>query len=631
MTKNFSFKIRAVQLDLARQMETIDFIKRFIDFIASNGYNTLALYLEGRIRTASFPFPLENESYTPQQMREIVSYAQEREIDVIPVVSTLGHAELFLKYADLENLSELRGDSKGRFGSNSKHVFCPSKDAVYQFLEKYISEITEIFPSSYFHVGCDESWDIGFCELCRKRIEAGETESELYAKHLLAIHQIVSGKLGKRMIVWDDMFECYPEALERIPRDIIMACWQYQPDVNKTKGHFDNCAIRDSLSHYEQLGFDYLICPADYTIHNVESFTCYGAKHRPLGGWMTTWEKSESFMLQSMPTIAYTGRLWASGINGNYDKLLQGVIKTIFGIANKLFIQSIKAVLSRGLYLEHRINLNAFLTENENNVNSSEICLLDIVLSVLSKYLDKVRPESRDILKEITLSLRSEQISIELNNLIPHFFERNADIMKLNKKLDILSDEIEIIGQARVSMWQQIRSKLLPCKMADIYENYIKNMRAIPALAREYGFLKIHFMLPDQYSAQKNRIFIKYAEKEDWVKIGEGVFKGRTTGDCFYSRIFLIDKEKNPAKLKIETSGFGGQGFTYFEIENNSGRFIPSAIKNILGDVTDAENLLSHDWQWAFAGERNTLKAFLDSKISNKIHGFEVELKKVDY
>ena len=58
---------RGVQLDLARQMETVEYIEGFLDLIAQWGLNTLVLYLEGRVRTASFPYPQAEESYTPEE------------------------------------------------------------------------------------------------------------------------------------------------------------------------------------------------------------------------------------------------------------------------------------------------------------------------------------------------------------------------------------------------------------------------------------------------------------------------------------------------------------------------------------------------------------------------------------
>jgi hypothetical protein len=67
-----TFQIRAAQLDLARQMETLDFIFEFIDMISENGYNAVFLYLEDRIITPSYSLPKENEGYSLEQIRQIV-------------------------------------------------------------------------------------------------------------------------------------------------------------------------------------------------------------------------------------------------------------------------------------------------------------------------------------------------------------------------------------------------------------------------------------------------------------------------------------------------------------------------------------------------------------------------------
>ena len=90
-----NYEIRAVQVDLARQMETIPFLKNYIDFIAENHYNTLFLYLEWRIRTKTFDIG-KNDGYSADELREIIDYAAVRGIDVIPGLATLGHAEHFV-------------------------------------------------------------------------------------------------------------------------------------------------------------------------------------------------------------------------------------------------------------------------------------------------------------------------------------------------------------------------------------------------------------------------------------------------------------------------------------------------------------------------------------------------------
>ena len=90
-----NFEIKAVQLDLARQMESMNFIFQFIDFIAEKDYNTLFLYLEWRVRTKTFDIGAK-DGYSPEQIKKIVKYAETRGIDIIPGLASIGHAELLL-------------------------------------------------------------------------------------------------------------------------------------------------------------------------------------------------------------------------------------------------------------------------------------------------------------------------------------------------------------------------------------------------------------------------------------------------------------------------------------------------------------------------------------------------------
>ena len=137
--------IRSVQLDLARQMETLDYIRQFTDLAADAGYNALTLYLEARVKTSSFPYPNEEESYTLEEMEQVVDYAHEKNMIVIPVVSFLGHAELFLKHKPMQHLAESQDGKRGRFDSR-KMVMCPSNDETYRFAETYWKEI--LYPLS---------------------------------------------------------------------------------------------------------------------------------------------------------------------------------------------------------------------------------------------------------------------------------------------------------------------------------------------------------------------------------------------------------------------------------------------------------------------------------------------------
>ena len=102
--------IRWVQLDVARQMETVEFIEKFITMLSDSGYNGVLMYLEDRIKTASYQLPADSEAYTPDEIRHLVKFAGERGVELIPCVATLGHAERFLRHKELEHLSNVALD-----------------------------------------------------------------------------------------------------------------------------------------------------------------------------------------------------------------------------------------------------------------------------------------------------------------------------------------------------------------------------------------------------------------------------------------------------------------------------------------------------------------------------------------
>jgi len=619
----FSFRLRSVQLDLARQMESVSFIKGYADFAASNGYNSLTLYLEGRIRTDSFPYPLKEESYSPEEIREIVAYAGTLGLEVVPVVSTLSHAELFLRYPELSHLAETRLPFSGRFKQSAvPEVFCPSLPATYVFFQKYLSEISALFSSPYFHVGCDEAWDMGCCDLCRQRMADGESLADIFFEHLLKVHAILTGELGKRMIIWDDMFEYYPEALESLPRDIILACWQYEDRVVPTRAHFLNRAAKGSVERYERLGFECLICPSDYTIENAASFTAYAAHCHPIGALMTQWEKKESFPLQNRPLIAAVGLMWQSGGDLGPQQALRQAIELLFGSTDPLFVSCVQAIFRSGIFLERKTRAEDYLTQRQNGHNYAREGLIAILLEIFPKYLDQVKADSRLILEELLLSLSSEQAYFQLRGLLPEFLEPDADVARLQASLEGIRSQIENIRDGRLAMWQYLRPEASNQPIVTLYAEYLNNLKNFSVAAPMQGFLRVHFLLPDQYSAQTVRLSIRYVGDQFPENVAEGVFKDTVNFDPFYSRTFPVARDKIPVCLVVETQGYGGQGFTWFEIHNASGHFVPEGVAIEEGLLTNPDHLLVQDWRWSFSGEQNSALAYHDVGVATGRHRF---------
>ena len=129
-------EIKAVQLDLARQKETVQYVCEFADLLKNWGMNALVLYLEGRVKTKSFPYKDSEAAYLPEEITAMVQHCKELDMEVIPVCSSLGHTNMFLSCPELEHLAETVGCSEGRFMESGKlGMMCPSKEEVYSFFD----------------------------------------------------------------------------------------------------------------------------------------------------------------------------------------------------------------------------------------------------------------------------------------------------------------------------------------------------------------------------------------------------------------------------------------------------------------------------------------------------------------
>jgi hypothetical protein len=620
------FRFRGAQLDLARQIETVDFIKQFTDMIAANGYNVLFLYLEGRVRTESFPYPADNECYTPKQMREVIDYASIKGIDVVPGISLLGHAELFLQYQELADTAELRDGQKGRFWSNHKLDFCPSQEATYEFFRKYLKEVCDIFPSEYFHIGLDEVWDIGYCEKCKEKATDFMGEQKLFLDNLLRCHKIITG-LNKRVIMWDDMFEYYRDILPEVPRDVIMVNWQYANDVKHYKGHFANLKVEHVLAEYDRLGFEYIIAPADYSSANVRTFTDYAENFSPLGGLMTTWEKQTCFLYKSMPTIAYAGRLWSDKINKPEDELFADAIENLFGFRDKNSLAILRFNTEKTLDNEFPVSLSSLLTAKYHGYDYGGFEALNLLKLNLENILSTTKSELGKIIIQDSIDACYYSIfKYRLQKSAQALFEPMKNTKKAELEINKIYQDVKVFGEERVEKWEEYRNGIKPCHIAKLYKEYLALIKSLPEQAKNSGIMRIRFCLPDGFSAEHCKISLKYSG--NWHEVSATCCKGSNPEDALFTKTLLIPRSVVPEAFKLEACGYGGQGLTFVEIFTDAGYYVPYGVTSTSGKVIDPEYVLNNDCKWSFIGEKDTLKAFKNRKVAEEIHSAEYSLIK---
>lgn len=148
-------RLRCLQIDLARQKERADFVKSYADLAAESGYNALILYLENAVRTEDTAFFDREDTYSAEEISEIVDYAESLGLDVIPAFENLGHLEKFFCYKELESFSEIEDAAfEGRGFDNYKRgaCGCVTNPALRAFMDKYITDVCSLFRSKYVHI-----------------------------------------------------------------------------------------------------------------------------------------------------------------------------------------------------------------------------------------------------------------------------------------------------------------------------------------------------------------------------------------------------------------------------------------------------------------------------------------------
>lgn len=232
------FGYRGMHLDVGRHMFPVAYIKRYIDMIALHKMNTFHWHLtedQGwRIEIKKYPKLTEVGAfrketvvghagkksgvfdgkpyggfYSQEEAREIVAYAKSKFITVIPEIEMPGHSLAAL--AAYPGLSCTGGPfNVGTTWGIVADVYCAGKEETFKFLEDVLTEVIDLFPGKYIHIGGDECPKTRWvkCPLCQKRIkdEGLKDEKELQSYFIKRIEKFLISK-NKRLIGWDEILE----------------------------------------------------------------------------------------------------------------------------------------------------------------------------------------------------------------------------------------------------------------------------------------------------------------------------------------------------------------------------------------------------------------------------------------
>ena len=262
---------RSVMLDPARHVIPMDEVRAIILGMAKSKYNKLHLHLCDHQGFSYFSdiypdLPLSpGTTYTKDNLREIVSYAAMFGIDVIPEIDLPAHSfNLTKKFDHLKCHSE---DEENGGKPLSGWNICIGNEESYTYIKNILSELTEIFPYEYIHMGTDEIYmdDIDRepritsctyqCKVCNARfLPMGyDTLLPRFYYFVNRVYNMIND-LGKKMIMWNDQIDISNTAPD-IPRDILIEFWRV---AMPHRGPVEGC----SMQAFVEAGFE--VVNADY-------------------------------------------------------------------------------------------------------------------------------------------------------------------------------------------------------------------------------------------------------------------------------------------------------------------------------------------------------------------------------
>jgi hexosaminidase len=233
------FGYRGMHLDVSRHFFGVEYVKKYIDFIALHKMNYFHWHLTDdqgwRIEIKKFPkltsvggyrkgtiigrYPgTGNDSiyyggyYTQEQIKDVVKYAAERFITIVPEIDVPGHSlaaiTAYPEYSTTPNIQQEVGQTWGLF-DKVNNVLSPT-EGTFNFLEAVFSEIIDLFPSKYIHIGgdeCSKKWwkESAFCQDLMKK-EGLKNEDQLQSYFVTRIEKMINAK-GRLMMGWDEILQ----------------------------------------------------------------------------------------------------------------------------------------------------------------------------------------------------------------------------------------------------------------------------------------------------------------------------------------------------------------------------------------------------------------------------------------
>lgn len=258
---------RGLLIDVSRHFQSVEEIEHNLDAMAAVKLNVLHWHLSDdqgfRVESKLHPLLQRRGSdglyYTQAQIRDVVAYARDRGIRVIPEFDMPGHASSW--FVGYPQYASAPGPySIGRRMSGYEPTFDPTRESVYRFIDSFVGEMSKLFPDPYWHIGGDEvnpkQWNENarIRRFMKRHGFADHAALQAYFNRRLSA---ILKKHGKRMVGWDEIMH------PRLPKNVVVQSWRGQKSLGEGARHGFKGILSAGyyLDHMQTAGEAYLVDP----------------------------------------------------------------------------------------------------------------------------------------------------------------------------------------------------------------------------------------------------------------------------------------------------------------------------------------------------------------------------------
>lgn len=287
-------RLRGFMLDLSHgPFPKMEELKRQIDFLARWKTNQFYLYSETNIELDGYPLLSPRARLTKGQVRELIAYAKNRFIDVVPCVELYGHLHDLVRIESYSHLGEIPHGGEVN----------PLDEKTHALIQDWVNQFADLFPSPWFHVGFDETYELG--KVPGRELTPQRT-GEIYLQFFEKVSSMVAAK-GSRVMVWSDILLQHPEVIPKLPAGTVAVPWRYR----------DQATYDTSVEPLSKSGVPFVAGTGvwnyydaapdfDHTIRNVNGFLKSVHKYQGLGLLHTEWTDGGQVLMRTAdPAAAY--------------------------------------------------------------------------------------------------------------------------------------------------------------------------------------------------------------------------------------------------------------------------------------------------------------------------------------